>query len=276
MKRAAVYARVSTTKEEQDGSLERQLEALRLYAAARGFTLNEDHVFQDRLSGGGARTASREGYQRLRAVVRRRAVDTVIAMRIHRLSRSTRELCEFADELNGLGIALIIVESPIDTTTPAGRLMYEIFGAFGQFEREVHRERVLVGQARARARGVHLGRPALRLPMEEVWRLHVEESLPPSEIARRVDGTHAGPGGVIEVRRPSPALVRKRLAEVRRAGGYMRWKKNEDGTRSRVPLPAKGGDDLAERPATKTPAGQAKKRARRAKAITKTSKRRNR
>lgn len=275
MKRAAIYARVSTEREEQTRSLEQQQASLRSYADARGFAVRDDCVYADRASGG---TTKRAGFQAMRDAMRRRRVDLVLATRVDRITRSTRDACVFFTEAESLGVGLVFLEQPVDTTSPMGRAMLQLAAIFAELDRGLQRERVTAGIARARARGIHLGRPRLRLPMDDVWRLFEEEGLPPSEIAAKITGTHSGPGGVIEVRHPSPALVRKRIAEVKRAGGLMRWKKQKDGSRVLVPATARHPETegASPRPATKTPMAKAKAQARRAKKSAKASKRRNR
>src|SRR3990172_6558068 len=112
MRRIALYARVSTA----DQTPEPQLHALREYAARRGLDAVE-HV--DR-GASGAR-ARRPALDRLLAAVHRREVDAVAVTKLDRLARSVRHLCELAADLDARGVALVVLDQGIDTTTPSGR-----------------------------------------------------------------------------------------------------------------------------------------------------------
>jgi DNA invertase Pin-like site-specific DNA recombinase len=74
--------------------------------------------------------------------------------------RSTRHLVGLAAELEALGVDLVVTDQEIDTTTPAGRLMFHVLSAIAEFERDLIRERVIAGIRRARAQGGRIGRPA--------------------------------------------------------------------------------------------------------------------
>jgi DNA invertase Pin-like site-specific DNA recombinase len=78
---------------------------------------------------------------------------------IDRLGRSLQHLIETVNELQAVGVDLYMHQQAIDTTTPAGKLAFSIFGAFSEFERSLIRERVKVGLERAKRNGIKLGRP---------------------------------------------------------------------------------------------------------------------
>jgi DNA invertase Pin-like site-specific DNA recombinase len=92
-------------------------------------------------------------------VVRRRQVDVVVIVKLDRLARSTHHLLSMAKEFESLGVDLVAIDQAVDTTTPAGRLLFHMLGAIAEFERDLIRERVIAGVRRARALGKHLGRP---------------------------------------------------------------------------------------------------------------------
>ncbi len=86
-------------------------------------------------------------------------LDVVLTTKLDRLARSTRHLVDLAAELEALGVDLVVTDQAIDTTTPAGRLMFNVLSAIAEFERDLIRERVVAGIRRARAQGRHVGRP---------------------------------------------------------------------------------------------------------------------
>jgi len=86
--------------------------------------------------------------------------DALVAVRLDRLARSTRELLELAQGLEQRGIDLVVLDQAIDTRTPSGRLLFTMLAAIGEFERDLIRERTLDGLARARAEGKVGGRRA--------------------------------------------------------------------------------------------------------------------
>jgi DNA invertase Pin-like site-specific DNA recombinase len=73
-----------------------------------------------------------------------------------------KQLLAISEECRSLGVDLVSLRQNIDTTLPAGRLMFQVLGAIGEFERELLRERVKAGMAQARRAGKRIGRPALR------------------------------------------------------------------------------------------------------------------
>ncbi len=160
--RAAVYARVSTVDQEP----ENQLQELRRYVQARGWTMAE---YVDR-GVSGARDR-RPALDDLITDARRRRFDVLVCWRLDRLGRNLKHLITLLDELQALGVAFISLAEGIDATTPAGKLQMHILGAIAEFERERIRERVLAGLQRARAQGRKLGRPKSRLPVERLQRV---------------------------------------------------------------------------------------------------------
>jgi DNA invertase Pin-like site-specific DNA recombinase len=96
----------------------------------------------------------------------RRRFDVVMAWSVDRLGRSLQDLCGFLSELHSLGIDLFLHQQGIDTTTPAGKAMFQMMGVFAEFERSMIRERVNAGIARAKAGGKHCGRPFIDTKLE--------------------------------------------------------------------------------------------------------------
>src|SRR6202140_4363932 len=152
--KTAIYARVSTFDQEP----ENQLQELRRYAEARGWTAVE---YVDRgVSGAKDR---RPALNQVLADAKRRRFDVVICWRLDRLGRNLKHLITLLDDLQALGVAFVSLAEGIDATTPAGRLQMQILGAIAEFERGRVVERVRAGLARARAQGQRLGRPRRRV-----------------------------------------------------------------------------------------------------------------
>ena len=153
--RCAIYARVSTLDQEP----ENQLQELRQYVAARGWTAVE---YVDRgVSGAKDR---RPALDQLVADARRRKVDVLLCWRLDRLGRNLRHLVVLLEDLHATGVAFVSLNEGIDATTPAGKLQLHILGALAEFERGRIRERVMAGLQRARTQGKRLGRPRKARP----------------------------------------------------------------------------------------------------------------
>ena len=90
--------------------------------------------------------------------------DVVVVWRLDRLGRSFRNLIDLVEELGAKGVGLRSLTEHIDTTTAGGKLVFHIFGALADFERELIRERTMAGLAAARARGRVGGRPSKMTP----------------------------------------------------------------------------------------------------------------
>jgi len=141
------YARVSSA--EQNAEL--QADAL----AAAGCW----RVFTDSASGALDRRPELD-----RLLEQLRPGDTLVVWRLDRLGRSLRHLLDVVTDLSERGVGFRSLTESIDTTTSGGRLIFHVFGALAEFEREIIRERTLAGLAAARARGRKGGRPALMTP----------------------------------------------------------------------------------------------------------------
>jgi DNA invertase Pin-like site-specific DNA recombinase len=136
------YARVST----YDQNLDLQRDALQKAGC--------ETIYTDTLSGS---KAERKGLEE--ALTYLRPSDTLVVWKLDRLGRSLKHLIETVNDLYGRGIGFRSLTENIDTTTPGGKLIFHIFGALAEFEREVIRERTKAGLTAARARGRAGGRP---------------------------------------------------------------------------------------------------------------------
>lgn len=136
------YARVSTSEQ----NLDLQKDALERAGC--------DKIIEDVISG---KTESRTGLDRVREMLREG--DVLVVWRLDRLGRSLKHLIELMAELEKLKIGFQSIQESIDTTTPGGRLVFHIFGALAEFERNLISSRTKAGLDAARARGRKGGRP---------------------------------------------------------------------------------------------------------------------
>ena len=150
--RVGLYARVST----KDQTPDPQLDALRQYAQARSLEVQGEYVDHG-VSGAKAR---RPALDEVVAAARKRQIDALAVVKLDRLARSVRHLTELGSELETLGVDLIVLDQGIDTTTPAGKLLFHVLGSIAEFERDLIRERTQAGIHAARKRGVRMGRPS--------------------------------------------------------------------------------------------------------------------
>lgn len=162
--KAALYARVSTR--DQDPAM--QLTDLRRLAEARGWTVEEEYVDHG-YSGAKDR---RPALDRLMAHARQRKLDVVCCWRFDRMARSVRHLVGLLDEFRALGVDFVSHQEAIDTSTPAGKVLFTVIAAFSEFERAILGERVRAGLAKARALGVRLGRPPKEVDPERVRQIY--------------------------------------------------------------------------------------------------------
>jgi DNA invertase Pin-like site-specific DNA recombinase len=152
-KRVALYARVST-----DGqSVENQLRELDAVADKEGWEVVERFI--DRGISGAKGREGRPAFDKLCKGVVRREFDVVAAWSVDRLGRSLQDLVVFLNDLHSKHTNLYLHKQGIDTTTPAGKLLFQMLGVFAEFERSMIVERVKAGLKRARAEGKVLGRP---------------------------------------------------------------------------------------------------------------------
>jgi DNA invertase Pin-like site-specific DNA recombinase len=152
MKRAAIYARVSTS----DQHLATQLLDLRAMAKQRSY--EAVHEYTDTISGV---KPKRSGLDQLLADARRHRFDVVFVAAFDRVARNVRHFLEVLDELNHLGIEFVSLRENIDTGGPLGRAMVVIVGAIAQVERQAIVERMRAGMRRVRLEGRRLGRAPL-------------------------------------------------------------------------------------------------------------------
>jgi len=181
MKKVAIYARVSTDKQ----TCENQLQELRATAERMGYTVVAEFV-DSGISGMKTRQ-DRPALDLLMKSATQRKFDMVMCWSIDRLGRSLQNLVEILNELQAMKIDLFFLQQGMDTTTPSGRMIFSVFGAIGEFERNLIRERVIAGQKRAVANGVKIGRPSkMNDGMRSAIKLLREKGMGIKQIAREL------------------------------------------------------------------------------------------
>ena len=153
MRRAVLYLRVSTI-EQTTANQEREL---RQVAERMGCEIVK--VYKDHGISGAKGRDKRPAFDAMCRDASRRQFDVVMAWSVDRLGRSLQDLVGFLGELHALGIDLFLHQQGLDTTTPAGKAMFQMMGVFAEFERAMIQERVRAGLARAKDAG-QAARPA--------------------------------------------------------------------------------------------------------------------
>src|SRR5204863_9124683 len=138
-KRAAIYLRVSTTGQ----TVENQRRELEQVAERRGWTVAA--TYEDAGISGAKGRDKRPGLDQMLKDASRRKFDVVMSWAIDRLGRSLQDLLGTIQDLEAVGVDLYLDQQNIDTTTPSGRLLFQVTGAFAEFERTMIRQRVRAG-----------------------------------------------------------------------------------------------------------------------------------
>jgi DNA invertase Pin-like site-specific DNA recombinase len=151
--KAAIYARVSTKGKDQDVNM--QVRELREYCERRGWQVAGE--FMD--IGVSGTKEKRPELDRLMDEAHRRRFDAVIVWKFDRFARSVSHLLRSLETFNALGISFVSLSESLDTSTPAGKMVFTVLGAVAELERSLIVERVRAGLRHAKSKGVKLGRP---------------------------------------------------------------------------------------------------------------------
>ncbi len=153
--KAALYIRVSTDKQASEGtSLEVQEEKLRKFCEFQNWEIHK--LYADR--GISGKDTERQQFQELMKEAREKKFEVVVVTKLDRFGRSLRDLINSIEELSTLKIQFTSVNDNINTTTPNGKLLFHILGAFAEFERQIIIERMTAGIAKAKQEGRQIGR----------------------------------------------------------------------------------------------------------------------
>ena len=153
MEKVVIYGRVST----KDQNCENQIHLLKQIVERNNWDLTDIYI-DIGISGSKGRD-SRKEFDRLNKDMVRRKFNRILVWDISRLGRSLQHLVEFLNEVNSVGCNLYIHQSGLDTSTPNGKMMFQMIGVFSEFEREMISERVKLGLERVKSKGKKLGRP---------------------------------------------------------------------------------------------------------------------
>ena len=167
-KRVGLYLRVSSGEQ----TIETQRMGLVAACEARGWRIVEE--FEDKGISGAKGREKRPGFDRLLRAATTRKIDVVAARSVDRLGRSLQDLVAFLSELRGPGVDLYLDRQGIDTSTRAGKALFQMLGVLAEFERWIIQERIAAGIARARQKGTRsrraFGRPKLSAEREAAVR----------------------------------------------------------------------------------------------------------
>jgi DNA invertase Pin-like site-specific DNA recombinase len=177
--RVAIYARVSTINHGQDVSL--QTRELRQFAEARGWQITGEYID----SGVSGAKDSRPELNRLMADAHKRRFDVVCVWRFDRFARSVSHLLRALETFKALGIDFVSYSEQMDTSTPAGKMVFTVLAAVAELERSLIVERVRAGLRNARAKGKCIGRPQADVDAAQIAALRASD-VSWREIARRL------------------------------------------------------------------------------------------
>lgn len=166
--RAAVYARVSTSNNGQDPSM--QTRELREYCERRGWRFAGEYV-DEGISGA---KDSRPELNKLMADAHRRRFDAIVVWRFDRFARSVSHLLRALETFKALGIEFVSLSEQVDTSTPTGKMVFTVLGAVAELERSLIAERVKAGLRNARAKGKRLGRPRVAVDAARIATLRAQ------------------------------------------------------------------------------------------------------
>jgi DNA invertase Pin-like site-specific DNA recombinase len=159
-KKAGLYLRVSTGEQ----TTENQRRELEEVAQRSGWEIVA--VYEDAGISGARGRDKRPAFDKLNKDAARRKFDVVMAWSVDRLGRSLQDLVGFLNELRDLKVDLFLHKQGMDTTTPGGRMLFQMCGVFAEFERAMISERVRAGLARVKARGPTEGKKPIGRPRQ--------------------------------------------------------------------------------------------------------------
>ena len=161
-------------------------------------------VYKDHGVSGAKSRDQRPAFDALCRDATKRQFDVVMAWSVDRLGRSLQDLVGFLSELHALSIDLFLHQQGLDTTTPAGKAMFQMMGVFAEFERSIIQERVRAGLARAKSEGKRLGRPTIAPELEAKIKAALAKPNRPG-VRKIAEQFGVDPGTVQRISRPFEA-----------------------------------------------------------------------
>ena len=171
------YARVSS----KDQDLEIQINEIKKFCNYRNFELVR--LFTDKASG---KDINRDGFQDMMLAVHKKTfdADAVVVFKIDRMGRSLKNLIDILEDFSKNHVQFISISDNMDTTLPMGKLMFQIVGAFAEYERLVINERTRLGIDQAQKDGVRFGRPRKRIDMDAV-KADIAAGIPKTKVCKK-------------------------------------------------------------------------------------------
>src|SRR5215813_8101517 len=196
MKRAALYVRVSTDRQ----TVENQIARLTEIAVGRGWQIVQ--TFSDAGISGAKGRKERPGFDQMLKQAQQGRFNVVMVWAIDRIGRSLIDLLGTIQHLEACGVDLYLDQQNIDTTTPMGKLIFQVTGAFAEFERSMIKQRIHAGLQRARKAGKVLGRARIDGDIENAIRQSLAKGRGIRETARDMG---VGNGTVQRIKAEMPA-----------------------------------------------------------------------
>jgi DNA invertase Pin-like site-specific DNA recombinase len=196
MKKVGIYLRVSTDGQ-TTANQRRELEAV---AARSGWEIVG--FYEDAGISGAKGRDKRPGFDRLLKDATSRKINMIAAWSVDRLGRSLQDLVGFLGELQAVGCNLYLHQQALDTTTPSGRAMFQMCGVFAEFERAMIVDRVKAGLARAKAKGLEIGRGKIKPDEHGKVGLSKDEKrwgMSRDELEKRILSLHKGGTGMLKI-----------------------------------------------------------------------------
>lgn len=171
-KKVVGYARTSTLLQKE--SIEVQKKRIQQYCNSRKWKLLR--IYSD-VGKSGKSVEQRTAFKKMMLGANNKDFEAIVFTKLDRFGRSLRDLLNTAIDLKEHEVDFISIDDSIDTSTAQGRLMFQIMGAFAEFERSAIRERLEAGLVRAKAKGMPIGRKKKIIPKEELLKYYQENKL---------------------------------------------------------------------------------------------------
>jgi len=171
------YARVSS----RDQDLEVQISEIKKYCDYRNFELIK--LYTDKASG---KDINRDGFIEMMQVLHKKTFDAdgVVVLKIDRVGRNLKNLIDILEDFKQNQIQFISIQDNIDTTTPLGKLMYQIIGAFAEYDRTQINEKTKLGIEYALQKGIRFGRPKLRVDLDAI-KADIAAGIPKTKVCKK-------------------------------------------------------------------------------------------